>query len=676
MNYEYETEKYTLTNKQYISDLNLEIKDPITHISAGTGLGKSTSIIEQALTKGPIVFAVPQRAQMTQLIEQYSDRHDIAFCYKDRVDTIRHQKVIVIIYDMLPSLLEEIDSKKYTLVIDEAHKLYQAASYREKAISAFIDAIQDKVFARVITVSATLSPHLLPFKINKWIEIQRKSSLKRSIQVISYDCSGRYRQCLYSIRPQSPGGCVIFRINNKNQLNTTKTTLELQGYKCLAVYREQQDSDSIQDMLKNEKIDDSYDYVLCSSLIDEAINLTNTNIDAVHIQGILHPEELKQFIGRFRNHNPKIVQHLFGGTKIFYDCLEEEENKIREKIQAALSFYHSMISSDKESSIENINFMNQVNALSKDRIGFEPLRAIKNGVSLKKVVINENAIMAALYRIDMMCCYKSIETLEERYKKEFKSLSLSFIRKKKKKNSDYDQLEDKAEDLLESERLTLLSECWREANRCADNNTSEEIIKSVSFLAEEYSADTLKGDLFKRWNQLNTSVFKGPYDSFQVIKNEQEKKVWSFWKDAENNPVIQAILVSLSELVEAKKLTLNTKIYESEYIRIIKESLSNFDKKHPGFKQLLRELSLPKGLEILQNNHFKVHTEYARKILKNYTNFNLKRSNNQYVAEFNGIGLYGYEYNLKTIEILKRPSQRFKYLRKGTQKKTKHSPLG
>jgi superfamily II DNA or RNA helicase len=157
---------YKLTDDQYISDLNLQLNPDhyLTHLCADTGMGKSSWVMEQLTQQTPIIFAVPQRAQIMQLQNRYGGSNEIDFIYGGHTQLSDDPLHIVCTYDQLPMLQAELLTHHYLLVVDEVHKLYQAASYREEAVLNLIDAIRDERFSQVVTMSATFTPQLVPYR--------------------------------------------------------------------------------------------------------------------------------------------------------------------------------------------------------------------------------------------------------------------------------------------------------------------------------------------------------------------------------------------------------------------------------------------------------------------------------------------------------------------------------
>ncbi len=96
-----ETIRYQLNNDQHLSDIHIELDDQayITHISADTGLGKSSWVMDKLGKQHNVVFAVPQRAQITQLQACYADRDDVTFYYGGHLD---EEPTGIIVYRLRP----------------------------------------------------------------------------------------------------------------------------------------------------------------------------------------------------------------------------------------------------------------------------------------------------------------------------------------------------------------------------------------------------------------------------------------------------------------------------------------------------------------------------------------------------------------------------------------------
>lgn len=101
-----------------------------------------------------------------------------------------------------------------------------------------------------------------------------------------------------------------------NDIEIAKQVKEIyktEGFNIQLINSKEISNPSCKELLSLERINTEYDAVICTSILDEAINLKNHDdeIDSIHIiGGSAHPEEIVQFIGRLRVANPPVYIHL------------------------------------------------------------------------------------------------------------------------------------------------------------------------------------------------------------------------------------------------------------------------------------------------------------------------------------------------------------------------------
>jgi len=317
--------EFHLNSKQFIADEIPALLHGNTLIVGGTGTGKSSYVLETLSESKQVILLCPLVAQVKQLEELYqSDRfvfiHGKKNIPKDEIKSIT-KKHLVMTYDQFSKFAPHL-SKDAVIVVDEAQKLYAVGYYREQAIQSILHIIQSQKFDHVLFLTATLTKYLfekLDIQISHFYSFSKLSNNKRSIRIINPQTAEplswiwEVQKRLEKNRKQNVKKVVIARVNDIKLANQVKEMYEQKGYKTQLINREQINNHSCMDLLSLERINTEFDVVICTSILDEAINLKNSNdeVDSVHIIGNnAHPEEIVQFIGRLRTATPPVYIHL------------------------------------------------------------------------------------------------------------------------------------------------------------------------------------------------------------------------------------------------------------------------------------------------------------------------------------------------------------------------------
>jgi len=632
------TLQYKLSTNQHISDLDIQINedDYITHLSADTGTGKSSWVMNTLSKQYNIIFAVPQRAQIAQLQARFRQLTHIDFVYGGQRVLSDNPRLIVCTYDQLPWVQSKVFAYQFMLVIDEAHKLYQAASYRADAIANLLHAIEEERFASVITVSATFTPELVPFQIDTWLTIDNAKTTTRELELRLYNDVLAMEKDLLKRLSQQNSAPTVARINNKHEIHAFKDQLEEKGIKCLAVSRDLQTTESVAQMLTAETIA-PYDVVLTTSLLDEAININDAHIHEVIVYNSqIHPEELKQFVGRFRHDNPAIKlytpRYLIGSETRELNAVKQSQfiiAKAAQQLAEVIQLDHDVMQA-----------VRKANTTLLELFKFEPLR-----IHQSRIVANEPAIMASLYQADTALCYRSVESLERAFQDELGRLAFTIT-----------------EDVHYGSASTCAPpgssaiDNWYEALlRCkqavdqkvtqlpAESHDTTDMPTLIERTSKNFAEESLEHGILLRWARLNQEIIADADQAFDVIEKDREKKVWKFHYAADSNLYIQPILKHLNTLPRGTVMTLD------EARRCVLQALKDISKRYPPFKEAVAAAHVP-GITVKRNNHFAVTDRFVRSIFRDYTATPPKRSNNKDKIVFDGIGPYGYKYHLKSIK--------------------------
>ena len=648
---------YKLTDGQYISDLNLQITPDsyVTHLCADTGVGKSTWVIDHLFQQGSTLFVVPQLAQIKQLEHKYSERKDIEFIYGGNSELSDYPSNIVCTYDQLRAIQTKIHCHHYMLVVDEVHKLYQAASYRTEAVSQIVDAITEERFNNVLTMSATFTAELVPYRIDSWIEVSRTQAVARQIKLELYPDLYSMEEQVISQIDSSDHGPTVVRINSKKDIIAYQKVLEKRGLNCLAVNRDLQATDAVSTMLKTESLE-GYDVVLTTSLLDEAINIQDEVINELIVfNNQIHPEELRQFVGRFRNCNPKlrlcIPKYLLTGKAKDLNQVMKSNASV---VNAAEQLAEVIIME-----CDALQTVRKANETLKALFGFEPLR-LKYG----KVVANDAGVMAKLYQADINHCYHSLTTLEKAMKRAFRNMSWEVTEVDCGGHGKDGAAFDAAYDAIADDWYGAVSNCKAAVSQeIAKQKKGQSALNTNEALAtccKRFSPESLELGILQNWWHLHTEVMPDLWEAFDAIEQERAVKIWQFHNSARSNLYIEPLLLQLKQVPIGTAMTL------AEARECILNALRQVSKQYPNFKDLVASSSLS-GVTVKRNNHFDVTDRYVRFIFREYTTTRPVRSNNKDRIVFNGIGPYGYRYRIVEsgidVKKNKKPAKRLRRIK-------------
>lgn len=289
--------------RQYIID-----NDKVL-LQAPTGSGKSKFAVKLAneLFQNDSNKFIVITADTIALAKQISSSYELKLICGDTIKILGKPKncgVYVSTYDGLKHF-HKIDF----LIVDEAHQLVNAISYRKDAINVLNEWIN-----KTKTLAITATPkYLFPLMGNfKFIEISVSDKIKNKYLIYRKEKSSIEKKVLDIIINNPLDGSKAFvYINSKDKLMKIKSylnknhpeyrvviinslTKEEKGnfntsldYICLA---------SIQD---NSLVPDNVDIILATSILQNGINILNENISYV-ITNELEETNLIQFVARFR----------------------------------------------------------------------------------------------------------------------------------------------------------------------------------------------------------------------------------------------------------------------------------------------------------------------------------------------------------------------------------------
>lgn len=628
-----------LTENQYLSDLDITIQHQLTHLEAPTGRGKTTFIMDKLAAKSKVIMLCPVNVQVAQIAHDYKDNEEVQCITGNEKTNALSGDIIVCVYDKLQSVMDSLTHlSNYILVIDEAHKIYQAAGYRQAALSPILNAITEKKFKQVITVSATFQPEIFPLAFDEQLMVTHANNKMPVFEGHFYNKKVFMQEVLFQLTP-SAGNVIIIRLNNKKEIQRAKIAFEIRGLKALDIHSDNQKSDAVANLLKTSKIE-GYDIVLSTSLLDEAINIKNTNIEAVHAFHKLHCDELKQFIGRCRSSSPDVYLHLLNGELNREAIkLSEERKEIESLGQAALTFCNKVSkgTSNVSKAVETVN------ATTQKYQNFSPLYYdYKGGLP---PCINEVAILAKLYDITMEAQYVNDQSLNVALFKLGCFNSIDFFDSGIKGSSaEMESILAQVDKIQEKERDTAIEQCLADVG-CVNGDLTNLSSDAVKALADKYNKMGTIGDLTRSWS--NLCLILPVEQAFDAVKENRQAQIWKF-NDAvrrrlDTHPFFEAIK---ADLKQHGKVELKGKDAINDYFLV---ALRKATKRQKGFKDFIRKLDI-KGLTVQKNNKFKLTSRYIYAFIRDFTDFVENRSGGKQSFTINAIGPFGYDYNIREIK--------------------------
>ncbi|MDU6284720.1 MAG: DEAD/DEAH box helicase family protein, partial [Acinetobacter sp.] len=362
----------TLKKGQYLSNLSLPVqKNKFTLIQAGTGVGKTTTIMEDYPKQHPIiVMLVPSVLKVKELETTYGDVSgsiQYRFYYDKKSpteDELSQQNGLVVVatYDKMEAIVSKLSiaqRKSTLLVVDECHKLYAAGSYRDDAINSIIFRINHKKgFRTVLFLTATFTDHCwetlkLPLDYIYKVDLE-EVGLKRSLEMLLIDKGNQFSfipfviERLKKMQEQGTRKKIIIRLNHRTKCERVAALLErFHNAHTLTIHSKNKDTTEVQNFFTAQKIPSDVDVVFCTSIMDEAVNINNLNdeLDSVFVIGTdAHPEELVQFLGRLRktavpcfmvNHTGIELNHIVDMHALKQKKLEKNERFINRLTEIA-----------------------------------------------------------------------------------------------------------------------------------------------------------------------------------------------------------------------------------------------------------------------------------------------------------------------------------------------------
>lgn len=298
------TKVLKLPNHQKISDLNLNF-DVRTYLVGKPNMGKTFWVCKAV--KGLRLLIVPTTAALLDVKAKYKVpihyENEKGFKAKSDINATTYDS-----FDSVCSLLAQnnISLKDVTLYFDEAHYLATAGAknYKNKALNSVVDKF--KLFKNVVFMSGTPFETAIPeMQQLEYVKIEWEIPVITKAQIIRFDDQypALYKRC------SNVGKNVIYLQNKKEhgQLGNLKNFLKESGVKeneIQVINSNEKNSSEFKDVLNTEYIKPHVRFIICTSLIAEAINIQNIDVETIHFLTVEHPIICEQMVNRFRKRVP------------------------------------------------------------------------------------------------------------------------------------------------------------------------------------------------------------------------------------------------------------------------------------------------------------------------------------------------------------------------------------
>ena len=273
----------TIEHDAYLSTIADErFKYELNHrkrilLKAPTGSGKTTLSHELAdewyKQNGlPTIIAASLNSIIEQQAAHNKDPYTVFITAKTKESELRNYLQgncykIFVNYDNLAEIAEILG--EYNLIVDECHELTTAYSYKPEVVRAVQRAAEQA--EKAMYMSAT--PSLLGMSDFYFIEIKssivapQPKAVYYKKRLISTLC-----KAIATIKPQSNVQQIVL-INNKKHIRKTAKALKANGYNVKTIYTNNLDTNTYNELIKNESLSSNVDVLLCTEKVATGLNI-------------------------------------------------------------------------------------------------------------------------------------------------------------------------------------------------------------------------------------------------------------------------------------------------------------------------------------------------------------------------------------------------------------------
>jgi hypothetical protein len=364
---------------QYLSERSQDIKKAIqAHdkliIQAPTGGGKTFALLNIAQDSEYLktincewsIFCTPTNMIAEQIQSEARTKGiDIPIINgtwtNEKAQQYAQSKIYIAVYDSLKKINDIIFNS--LLIVDESHLIFDANSYRQKAVSQVWEYLNAS--RKAVLISGT------PYNIPEYTLFNACQHNGQSFKVTPV----YYQGTKSNFNIPAPGdGVTIIRINDKSILHALKQTI---GSTAEVITSDDKESNLVyQSIINTGTIPDHIQYLLVTSVTDTGVSI-RSKIDAIHLFDCNVDNEALQAMARARrnaglnNNIPVFVYHKFKSDQ--YECIEAQHQDGR----------HSLL----------FNILQEYNLFAIDttrdhNVQLKRLQTIKNDIHTKQSINN------------------------------------------------------------------------------------------------------------------------------------------------------------------------------------------------------------------------------------------------------------------------------------------------
>lgn len=631
---------------EQLSGKQLTLTYTYTHLEGPTGIGKTTWLLNVLAQQHRLVLVVPTLSQLRQLESQYQARGCFAFVCGTNKTALDNPHIasqtVVCTYDQLGAVKRALGGQEQAnriLVIDEAHKIYQAGGYRASAIhNLLVNFDQNMPWARVLTVSATFSRFLVRLaglEPQEWITVTQDGRPIRRFEALYYskkDFALWPTEILRRAKAPGRTGTIIVRVNSKAQIDSLYHAYQSAGLRCQRIYADVQDEQQMRKLLAVQAIDAGVDILLTTSLIDEAINLKNEDsaVNSVHLIGSrTHAEEITQFIGRFRNANPAIFLHQSTENVIGYSQeLREDvgvdefdklihatfEEEYRDSYEAARALA-KMMATKRAPDIATLRLrVLELNATHRRFFDLAPLRLEEaSDVARCKVRVNTGSLLAQVYREEAEATYIMYEFLERQLQQLIPGCIVMrrSVVPQQKSDAIKDLFKD-GEKVADEAMKEIKREVTNKLRALLRNRPVADMSDAAGVFVSTFGANTLQGRVCQDFAEVR-AVVSDFDDAARVIWRDEKAAVLAAYDGFSD-----LIVKSLHEVLREKGFPL--KVVGEDARELVEMAARAAVRQRPELKKSLNMRRGQKsGLRTKANNHITVDSRVALALIRQNT---------------------------------------------------------
>lgn len=240
-----------------IKEVKYEILDGRKLLIAGTGRGKTNTIKQLAKEGKKIIMLEPLTTQVSQE-DKHIEYYMACFCENAKNNKITDNTTLIICtYDKFSEVIEQIKFDEWSLVVDEAHELICALSYRRKVVEFIWDVLKER--EQFLLMTATNNLLFLNDYVDVAYKLKNKQKEKRKFHHIK--TNSLIKQIIENVLNNYNKNLVQFvYIDSKNSLKTIYNNLLEMGvdYNDIAIVNSDNKiydaKDIIENMTTNKKI--------------------------------------------------------------------------------------------------------------------------------------------------------------------------------------------------------------------------------------------------------------------------------------------------------------------------------------------------------------------------------------------------------------------------------------